>query len=69
MTPRTTNGPRKNSRNFTVINVVQFTDDEDVGFAIVEQSQENWTFLESGRSQKTFETIRELGAGGCGTVS
>ena len=27
-----------------------------------------WPFLESGRTVKTFDTIKELGSGGCGTV-
>jgi serine/threonine protein kinase len=27
-----------------------------------------WPFLETGRHLKTFEAIRELGSGGCGTV-
>lgn len=35
----------------------------------MDQPQEVWSFLESGRCQKTFETMRELGEGGCGTVS
>lgn len=36
---------------------------------IVEQPQEVWSFLETGRKEKTFDTLRELGEGGCGTVA
>jgi len=50
-----------------MMKVVQFTSGED-DYQIVEKPQEDWPFLESGRSQKTFDTIRELGSGGCGTV-
>ena len=28
-----------------------------------------WSFLETGRTEKTFETIEVLGEGGCGIVS
>jgi serine/threonine protein kinase len=47
--------------------VVQFPSATD--FSIIEEPQAVWPFLESGRTQKTFENIRELGSGGCGTVS
>ena len=43
--------------------VISF-DDECLGdqeYSIVEHSQELWPFLETGRYQKTFETIKELG--------
>ena len=40
-----------------------------MGYSIIEEPQAVWPFLESGRTQKTFESIKELGSGGCGTVS
>ena len=36
---------------------------------MVDQPQEVWPFLETGRYVKTFDKIAELGAGGFGTVS
>jgi serine/threonine protein kinase len=49
--------------------VVEFTNDTREGFQLVNEPQEVWPFLESGRTQRTFETIKELGSGGCGSVS
>jgi hypothetical protein len=63
--------PHKNSTNSN-IKVVQFQDTskekEKETFEITDHPQEVWPFLETGRTQKTFDTICELGKGGGGTV-
>lgn len=71
LSPRTcsTSVPHKSSGvGDRVIQVVEFNDDND-GYKLVEQPQEVWPFLESGRAQKQFETLKVLGQGACGTVS
>lgn len=61
--------PHKNSTNSN-IKVVQFKDTskDKEAFEITDHPQEVWPFLETGKTQKTFETISELGKGGGGTV-
>jgi serine/threonine protein kinase len=56
----------KNSGNYQFIQVASII---GKSIRLEDMSHEDWSFLETGRSQKTFETLDELGTGGCGTVS